>query len=69
MIKSGLYVPTPAMPMPDLAVPYAAPMQPKIIYRRSLLGECFVYAGELTYCESNACLHNCKLQMLKHSRG
>lgn len=25
MIRSGLNVPTPAMPMPDLAVPYAAP--------------------------------------------
>lgn len=25
IIKSGLYCPTPAMPMPDLAVPYAAP--------------------------------------------
>jgi len=26
MMRSGLKVPTPAMPMPDLAVPYAAPM-------------------------------------------
>ena len=26
MIKSGLKVPTPEMPMPDLAVPYAAPI-------------------------------------------
>lgn len=26
MIKSGRKVPTPAMPMPDFAVPYAAPM-------------------------------------------
>lgn len=25
IIKSGLNVPTPAIPMPDLAVPYAAP--------------------------------------------
>lgn len=25
MIKSGLYVPIPAMPIPDFAVPYAAP--------------------------------------------
>lgn len=25
MIRSGLKVPTPEMPMPDLAVPYAAP--------------------------------------------
>lgn len=25
MIRSGRKVPTPAMPMPDLAVPYAAP--------------------------------------------
>lgn len=25
MIRSGLNVPTPAMPMPDFAVPYAAP--------------------------------------------
>jgi len=25
MIKSGLKVPTPAIPMPDFAVPYAAP--------------------------------------------
>lgn len=25
IIKSGLYVPTPAIPIPDLAVPYAAP--------------------------------------------
>jgi len=26
MMRSGLKVPTPAIPMPDLAVPYAAPM-------------------------------------------
>lgn len=26
MIRSGLNVPTPEIPMPDLAVPYAAPM-------------------------------------------
>ena len=26
MMRSGLNVPTPAIPMPDLAVPYAAPM-------------------------------------------
>lgn len=26
MIKSGRYVPTPAIPMPDFAVPYAAPI-------------------------------------------
>jgi len=25
MIRSGLNVPTPAIPMPDFAVPYAAP--------------------------------------------
>lgn len=25
MIRSGLNVPTPAMPIPDFAVPYAAP--------------------------------------------
>lgn len=25
MIRSGLNTPTPAMPMPDFAVPYAAP--------------------------------------------
>lgn len=31
MIRSGLKVPTPAMPMPDFAVPYAAPRQPKIM--------------------------------------
>lgn len=31
MIKSGLKVPTPAMPMPDLAVPYAAPAHPNIM--------------------------------------
>lgn len=31
MIRSGLKVPTPAMPMPDFAVPYAAPAQPKIM--------------------------------------
>lgn len=31
MIRSGLNVPTPAIPMPDLAVPYAAPAQPKIM--------------------------------------
>lgn len=31
MIRSGLNVPTPAMPMPDLAVPYAAPAHPNII--------------------------------------
>jgi hypothetical protein len=31
MIKSGLNVPTPEIPMPDFAVPNAAPMQPKII--------------------------------------
>lgn len=61
MIRSGLYVPTPAMPMPDLAVPYAAPIHPKIIYRRTLLGERFVYIGERTYCEPNAGLHNCEL--------
>jgi hypothetical protein len=30
MIKSGRNVPTPAIPMPDLAVPYAAPI-PKAI--------------------------------------
>lgn len=31
MIRSGLNVPTPAMPMPDLAVPYAAPAHPNIM--------------------------------------
>lgn len=31
MIRSGLKVPTPAMPIPDFAVPYAAPAQPKIM--------------------------------------
>lgn len=31
MIRSGLNVPTPAIPMPDLAVPYAAPAHPKIM--------------------------------------
>jgi hypothetical protein len=31
MIRSGLKVPTPAIPMPDLAVPYAAPAHPNII--------------------------------------
>ena len=31
MIRSDLNVPTPAMPIPDFAVPYAAPMQPNII--------------------------------------
>jgi hypothetical protein len=46
MIKSGLYAPTPAMPMPDLAVPYAAPIHPKIIYGRTLSGERIVYVGE-----------------------
>lgn len=29
MMRSGRKVPTPAIPMPDFAVPYAAPMQPK----------------------------------------
>jgi hypothetical protein len=31
MIRSGLNVPTPEIPIPDLAVPYAAPIDPKII--------------------------------------
>ena len=31
MIKSGLKVPTPAIPMPDLAVPYAAPAPAHIV--------------------------------------
>lgn len=31
MIRSGLNVPTPAIPMPDLAVPYAAPAHPNIM--------------------------------------
>lgn len=31
MIKSGLNVPTPAIPIPDLAVPYAAPAHPNIM--------------------------------------
>ena len=30
MIRSGLKVPTPAIPMPDLAVPYAAPAPVKL---------------------------------------
>ncbi|KAG5305029.1 hypothetical protein I7I50_05299 [Histoplasma capsulatum G186AR] len=29
IIRSDRKVPTPAMPMPDLAVPYAAPIDPK----------------------------------------
>jgi len=32
MIRSGRKVPTPAMPMPDFAVPYAAPMPVRIRY-------------------------------------
>lgn len=31
MIRSGLKVPTPAIPMPDFAVPYAAPMPVHIL--------------------------------------
>jgi hypothetical protein len=31
MIKSGRNVPTPEIPIPDFAVPYAAPIDPKII--------------------------------------
>lgn len=31
MMRSDLKVPTPEIPMPDLAVPYAAPIDPKII--------------------------------------
>lgn len=31
MIRSGLNVPTPAIPIPDLAVPYAAPAHPNIM--------------------------------------
>jgi len=31
IIRSGLYVPMPAIPMPDFAVPNAAPMHPNII--------------------------------------
>ena len=31
MIKSGLKVPTPAIPMPDLAVPYAAPAPAHVV--------------------------------------
>ena len=30
MMRSGLKVPTPAIPMPDLAVPYAAPAPVKL---------------------------------------
>ena len=58
MIRSGLYVPTPAMPMPDLAVPYAAPIQPKIIYDRKVLAECDFDVGEQTYCECYTGLFN-----------
>ena len=29
MMRSGRKVPTPAIPMPDFAVPYAAPIHPK----------------------------------------
>ena len=36
MIRSGLNVPTPEIPMPDLAVPYAAPIPS--IHRQSFLG-------------------------------
>ena len=36
MIKSGRNVPTPAMPIPDLAVPYAAPM-PMVIHLALIL--------------------------------
>lgn len=31
MIRSGLKVPTPAIPIPDFAVPYAAPMPVVIV--------------------------------------
>lgn len=34
MIRSGLKVPTPAIPMPDFAVPYAAPTHPKVIAKQ-----------------------------------
>ena len=33
IIKSGLNVPTPAMPIPAFAVPYAAPAHPNIIFK------------------------------------
>jgi hypothetical protein len=35
-MRSGLNVPTPAIPMPDFAVPYAAPALPKIISKLSV---------------------------------
>jgi hypothetical protein len=31
-MRSGLNVPTPAIPIPDFAVPYAAPAHPRIIF-------------------------------------
>jgi len=34
MIRSGLNVPTPAIPIPDFAVPYAAPIHPKVIAKQ-----------------------------------
>jgi hypothetical protein len=34
MIRSDLKVPTPAIPMPDLAVPYAAPMPVVVLSSR-----------------------------------
>lgn len=37
MIRSGLNVPTPAIPIPDLAVPYAAPSAATVSVSRSCL--------------------------------
>ena len=36
IIRSGRKVPTPAMPMPDLAVPYAAPMPKEMENKESV---------------------------------
>ncbi|KAG2019021.1 hypothetical protein GB937_005660 [Aspergillus fischeri] len=42
MIKSGRNVPTPEIPIPDFAVPYAAPIAVTFVEKR------FVVYGELT---------------------
>ncbi len=59
MIRSGRKVPTPAMPMPDFAVPYAAPIA--IEYQPQISIISFRRVGKIArtskdHCRSNATL-------------
>ena len=47
MIRSGLNMPTPAIPIPDLAVPYAAPAPDHYVVSSSLVGPVLRFLRDL----------------------